>query len=41
MMHCILYYNNFVNAYNHKIHARKGLILYYKTNGALQLLINM
>jgi hypothetical protein len=36
-MCCIFYYNNFVSACNHKIHARKGLILYYKTNGTIQL----
>ncbi len=32
MKHCILYYNNFVNAYNPIIEARKGLILYYKND---------
>jgi hypothetical protein len=35
MKHCILYYNNLVNAYNPIIQARKGLILYYKTNGII------
>jgi hypothetical protein len=32
MKHCILYYNNFVNAYNPIIETRKGLILYYKND---------
>jgi len=30
MKHCILYYNNLVNAYKPIIQARKGLIFYYK-----------
>jgi hypothetical protein len=35
MKDCIFYYNNFVNAYNPIIQARKGIILYYKTNGII------
>jgi hypothetical protein len=33
MMCCILYYNSPINASNPRIHAIKGSISYYKTNG--------
>jgi hypothetical protein len=33
IMHFILCYNNFVNAFSFKTQTRKGLISYYKING--------